>query len=362
MNCLAVCRHLGTALILTLALGACGGSGGASAPGGIVPQAGSQSFGARPQSVAAARSAALRGALRPALSAPLLPPPGTIYVGGFISPNQHESIAQQIASTHSFESTIGRRLAIDLHYYQWTDSFPGLGEADDAQSGRIPLISWHCGVYDADIAAGVYDSFLAARAAKIAAYGHPVFLRYKWEMNLHIQKTDSPCLDPATDNMKRRLYNPNEYIAAWDHIRSIFALNGASNVVWVWNPSSSGIDPGPYYPGSSEVDWIAFDRYDTTNGVPFRETFLAQENRFHLYPTFSTYNKPIMIGETGAKLPTQQLFLGGADYELQTDFPLIQAIVYWDSLGHRGDYRLLQSGIPAFIQFASGAYEQGYGP
>ncbi len=310
----------------------------------------------------------------------LLPPPGTIFIGAFVDTTGHSSDAQQIAETASFETSLGRKLAIHLHYHLWSDPMIGTAENDDALNGRIPLISWSCndgvtGVKDADIAAGLYDSAIAKRAVAVANYARPIFIRFKWEMNLLYHNT---CADPAhdvRDNYGKRHYSPIEYIAAWEHIRTIFQANGATNVIWVWNPSGNGMKPGAYYPGDSQVDWIAFDWYDSFNNF-FQTTYtLTYNNKTRrdvwTYPYLAAHfpNKPLMIGETGAVQDWQLSYFNGdpsdlnADQSLQTSFPRIKAYVYWDSKGTRGDYEILATnGLPAFSAFVNGPYESGMGP
>jgi hypothetical protein len=368
MKSLAALRT-GLALVcLPFFAAACGGgsaSSPASIPAGPVTQQ-SLPLGSVQKAVAR-KTAGLSptGCVPFQYSAPDLPAPCTIYVGGFISPTHGESPSQQIASTATFESQIGRKLALDMHYYQFTDAFPGIAEQDDLKNGRIAFDSWHCGDTDANIAAGVDDAIISKRAANIAAYGGPVFLRYKWEMNLTYNKK---CQDPAHDVVEsdgRVHYNPTYFQYAFDHIRAVFAANGASNVVWVFNPSSSGIDPDLYYPGDNYVDWISFDHYDT-NMKDFQDTFSALNKKggesYYTYPYFIANhpNKPFIIGETGIAQTGQQMFIGGADQALQQAFPNILAMVYWDSTGQRGQYQLLQYGIQAYAQFAAGPYEQGF--
>jgi len=225
-------------------------------------------------------------------------------------------------------------------------------------------------------------------AQAAAAYGRTIFVRYKWEMNLlYRTKNPFPCADPVNDypipkNGHRLQYNPQYYIWAWEHIREIFFVNGATNVVWLFNPSSNGVDPSLYYPGDSQVDWVGFDHYGTPQDSSFYDIF-TQGGTSHGPRTVRTYNylvkkfpnKPLMIGETGVGYVNpanqQQIFLGGdpsknlpqgasADYALQNYFPHIQAVLYWDSRGQRGNYQLQQFGIQSFAQFASGPYEQAY--
>ena len=54
-----------------------------------------------------------------------------------------------------------------------------------------------------------------------------------------------------------------DYVAAWRHLVTVFAEEGASNVRWVWSPN---VNPDGYlpferlYPGDRWVDWLALDR------------------------------------------------------------------------------------------------------
>ena len=98
-------------------------------------------------------------------------------------------------TTHGIEARetlIGRKYAIQHHYYGWTSAFPGSLPEEDWDNGRLSLITWQpAGVNNsqlsvnelADIAAGVFDSTIDARAADVAAWGHPVFIRFGHEMN-----------------------------------------------------------------------------------------------------------------------------------------------------------------------------------
>jgi hypothetical protein len=374
MKGLASLRLVLVAAIAALSVSACAGNSATPAPvaGAFGQSAAVGPAGMTPRAVGRAQKPPCPNPV--SFDAPALPPTCTIYVGGFISPTQGETPSQQIASELTFEQEIGRHMGMAMHYYQWTDAWPGILEANDTQNGRIPVISWHCGTTDAEVIAGNWDSLLTQRALAVAAYGRPIFVRYKWEMNLLYPKkgNGTECEDPAHDypipkGGHKVQYNPQYFIWAWDHIRSVFYLNGATNVVWLFNPSSSGVDPNLYYPGDSEVDWVGFDHYGTKQIKDFEVVFTQKGathggRELHTYPYFVAQypNKPLMIAETGELQPAQPTFIGGADAALQNDFPHIQAVLYWDSTGCRGDYQLLQYGIQAYKQFASGPYEQGF--
>ena len=361
--------HVATVGAFALAVAGCGGGSKTASAPSLLPSVATRQ---------AAQFAFGRPA-HPTFSAPLLPPPGTIYLGAYVNLGGHETVQQQIVSTAKFETSINRTLAIDMHYHQWSEPLISVAEQDDAAHGRIPLVSWACGdlggvgVKDADIAAGLYDARIKQGALSVKKFGRPIFLRYKWEFNLLY---NTKCADPAHDikdtNGQPR-YSPTEFVAAWNHIRAVFAANGAKNVVWLWNPSGNVMAPDAYYPGDAQVDWIGTDWYDSFN-LYFTDiydmTFNTKTGKsVWTYPYLSTHwpNKPLMISETGAVQTWQVNYFAGdathpcADASLQQNFQNIQAYVYWDSTGSRGNFQIIAA-LQNFKAFADLPYESGSQP
>ena len=62
-----------------------------------------------------------------------------------------------------------------------------------------------------------------------------------------------------------------DFVAAWDHIRAIFAAVGVKNAAWVWCPTANGFNPdgraAAFYPGDNKVDWICADAYPSHRSV-----------------------------------------------------------------------------------------------
>ncbi len=180
------------------------------------------------------------------------------------------------------------------------------------------LLSW-AGTDTRVIQSGRYDDLIRQRARAVKALGKPIFLRWRWEM-------DRP-------NLQASIWTPQDYIAAWRHIRAIFAEERATNVSWVWCPTAAGFSdataPRRIIRATSDVDWVCADVYtgqqlDTLRGGRGRP-FLAWAKG---HP-----DKPIMIGEWA----TSDQFPGGQtawlDQAQQTaqDNPSIKALVYFDS-------------------------------
>lgn len=108
------------------------------------------------------------------------------------------------------ETLIGRSLSIQHKFYKWNDAFPGTSQDDDLANGRLSLVTWEpweaTGVplsssTLADIASGLYDSVISAKAEEIATWGHPLFLRLGHEMNGNWYPWDGS-------------HNPDQYLPA----------------------------------------------------------------------------------------------------------------------------------------------------
>src|SRR4051794_34547162 len=121
----------------------------------------------------------------------------------------------------SFESKIGRKLAIDHRFWGWTDGWPASGyEAWDVQNGRIPMVSWAGpNMTLANILNGSQDSVIRNRATVVKNFRHQVLVRWGYEMN------GKWFLWSGYKNGN----DPSKFVAAWRHIVDIFRSVGATN-------------------------------------------------------------------------------------------------------------------------------------
>ncbi len=277
-----------------------------------------------------------------------LPPAGKIYFGAYVNSDRPP------LTITGLETQIGRKLALDMHYYGWTAQFPLAAENSDLTYGRIPVESWNCAPTNAQINAGLADPLITTRALTVKAFSHPVFIRYLWDMNLPATDLNrSQCYDPATDNPDTT-FSAAEYVAAWQHIRTIFTNLGVTNAIWVWSPSSAGSNPAAYYPGDSQVDWVGIDAYDNTN-VGFSGTFAP------IYALVAKYNKPILVAETGEAGINQTAFFSAAVPALQTSFSQVKGFMYYDARAVPTIWELTVESLPAFTAFANDPYMSAFG-
>jgi beta-mannanase len=246
----------------------------------------------------------------------------------------------------SFESQIGTKVAIDLHYSDWSTPLASTSVVADLAAGRIPLISWECGPSDASVAAGADDATLVAQAKSIAALGKPVMIRWFWEMEFTGTNGGSQGARAAACIGSG---GAPGFVAAWQHIVTVFRANGATNAAWVFCPGegaySATAAPGgsaaSYYPGNAYVDWIAEDAYSRAAPVSL-PTLVAG-----MYKEYGNSGKPMIVCETGAEGTYQAAFLQSAT-ALPALYPNLKGVVYFDSHGPLGSYVLSGAGVAAF--------------
>jgi hypothetical protein len=243
-----------------------------------------------------------------------LPPRAGAMLGAFVQPIRYTDEGL-VDAVKDYELILGRPFAVVQDFHPWGEPFPSPFDRHVVASGSTLLLSW-AGTDTSEIAAGRYDAMVRQRALALKALGKPVLLRWRWEM-------DRP-------NLQDEIGSPQAYVAAWRHLRSVFAAVGADNVGWVWCPLADGFDTGKapaYYPGDAHVDWICADVYARDPSVSFRQladSFLAWA---------AGHDRPIIFAEVG----TQRVGTGARATWLREaadwieNFPQIKAFVYFDS-------------------------------
>jgi chitodextrinase len=227
--------------------------------------------------------------------------------------------------------------------------------------GIIPFFSWASASWRVSIdepnfrlsavAAGGYDAYIRSWAKSAAAWGHPFFLRFNWEMNGNW----FPWGASANGN------SPADYVAAWRHVHDIFTSVGATNVTWVWcpnvDPSNSLTPLASLYPGDAYVDWTCLDGYNGDDPwASFSDLFSSTyaEITGAIAPS-----KPMIVGETasteagGSKAQWISTMLS----ELPSEFPKIRGLLWFDKLdsgpGGHTDWPI-ESSSDSVAAFAAG--------
>jgi hypothetical protein len=262
------------------------------------------------------------------------PPATGAWIGAWVKPDVATQ-AGRISAVEDFERAIGQPIQVVHVYHQWADVFPTESDTAFAHQGKVLMISW-AGTDSAAVASGQDDALIRQRADALKALGTPVLLRWRWEMN--------------RKNLAATVGTPAQYVAAWDHVRALFAAEGATNVGWVWCPLASSFtetNAPAYYPGDNQVDWLCSDVYAIGTNKTFAE--VAQD-----FMTWAAgHHKPVMIGEYGSDLAdpsAKQAWIAGATAYAKAH-EQIKAMVYFDAMrtasnGQLRDFRVQAAAGP----------------
>jgi hypothetical protein len=283
-------------------------------------------------------------------SAPLAPATGALF-GVHFQVDDNAPAADQQSALLGFESALGRTMAIDHRYEPWGNVFPNWRDTFDLAGGRIPMISWGK-VLTTDVTAGRYDTYIADRADGIRDLGKPVFIRWMWEMDGNAKAS--------------YVVSPSDFIAAWDHIRAIFAAHGATNAVWVWCPNASAFATGKaqtYYPGDDQVDWVCADGY---NWYPDSgRTYESFESKFTAFNDWAvSQGKPAMVGEYASQemeTGRRAQWINDARNALETRLTGILAVNWFHSQTTTHDWRLTPE-PDAFEAFRQMGFDPFFNP
>lgn len=174
-----------------------------------------------------------------------------------------------------------------------------------ANQGYLPMITWEPWTNDfaaADtlpelgenkrvfqhILSGTFNTFIDSVALSLKDFRDPVFLRFAHEF-------DNPAYpwSPSGGN------SPASFREAWRYVHNRFRLQGADNVIWVWNPFRAG-NMGSYYPGDGYVDWFGVTGLDygpynrTGKSSPFDSLYRPFHDAFN-----NLARLPVMVAEFG---------------------------------------------------------------
>ncbi|TMD37467.1 MAG: hypothetical protein E6I89_08725, partial [Chloroflexi bacterium] len=154
-----------------------------------------------------------------------------------------------MVSLRTLDTSINRHSSIVHWYTQWGASwgtwayvhplFDNIRNYNSVNEvGATPLLTWEAwgapftvgnNMFPLkNIAAGNYDAYIDSWAVGLQSYGDPVMLDVLHEMDGNWY----PWGYGVNGNTQA------DYIAAFRHIHDRFALAGATNVQWVWNPDA----------------------------------------------------------------------------------------------------------------------------
>jgi beta-mannanase len=250
-----------------------------------------------------------------------------------------------LSAVQRYESESGKTMAI-LHWYAiwggWKREFSRADLEAVGNRGSLPMITWEPWASQPNdpawslrngILSGKHDAYIAGWAQGLAAYGRPVLLRFAHEMH----NQTYPWALGVNGNTAA------DYVAAWRKVHSIFRQQGATNVLWVWNPNTLGDRPSSayddlyrsLYPGDAYVDWFGLDIFNTGPvldwGAPYWRSFTAA-----LAPPYEALRrigtKPIVLAEVGSTETggNKATWITDAYTRELAQFPQVRAIAWFD--------------------------------
>jgi mannan endo-1,4-beta-mannosidase len=232
-----------------------------------------------------------------------LPPSAASYLGVFEdgSPPSYQPIAE-------FAQAAGRRPNLVGYYSGWAEPFETSYAEMIRRHGVIPFVQIDPMLASVSaIADGAYDIYLRTYADAVRAFGHPVVIGFGHEMNAPVYPWGYGKLPAST------------FVAAWQHIVTLFRAQGADNVTWLWTLQADVRGTGPiedWWPGPNYVNWVGIDGYYYRPSDTFASVFgktIDQVRRFT--------NKPVLLSETavgpvaGQALKIPDLFAGMHKYK-----------------------------------------------
>lgn len=213
-------------------------------------------------------------------------------------PPQRVSYLQSWARDSDFDAALADQLREqDMQpFIAWQPGDPDGPETDQPEFALATIID------------GEHDDYIRRWAEQIRDWGHPLWIRFAYEMNEDIH----PWSVRVNGN------SPDQYARAYQHVVDIFRDAGATNVAWNWSVAVQPEDPVPLdelYPGDDYVDELGVDGYNAGSELDwggwrtFGEVFgpTLEELR-------GVSDKPIHISEVASSEE------GGSKAEWITDF------------------------------------------
>jgi hypothetical protein len=251
----------------------------------------------------------------PFAAGPVAAPGSGALLGAWIRPAELTQEGR-LDAVDQVERNFGRPFDLLTTYRRFEQPVGTESDLEFHRRGSTLMVSWATGD-TRSIVDGQHDDLIRAQARAVRRFGAPLLLRVRWEM-------DRP-------NLRAEMWSGPDFVAAWKHIRRIFAAEQVHNVSWVWCPTAEGFvrgDAPEFYPGDDQVDWTCVDVYAGNEFKPIGELmgpFLrwAAQRR-----------KPIVIGEFGVAsvwgTAARARWLRDAMRTFKAN-PQIKAVAYFES-------------------------------
>lgn len=261
------------------------------------------------------------------------------------------------------ESQIGTSAAVSNFFISDTESFPAGRAQTVVDHGSIPMVTlefWSTKTGGlSSITNGDKDVYLRNFADDAKQFGHTVYLRPFHEMNGNWY----PWAGTAAGN------SPAKLIAAWRHVRQVFAARGATNVKFVWCvnndsvPDTSANSIAAYYPGDAYVDYTALDGYNFGTYASWSSwrTFAGVFGNAYARVT-ALSAKPLFIAETGCveQGGNKAAWITNMFQAISTSYPKIAGVCWFNAL--KGEDWRIESSSASLAAFRTASTTSASAP
>ncbi len=313
--------HVSIALALAVLVSACSSSSTTTADSS--PASTSTSTEAAVTTSTTAEAITTSTAADPASSPIKVTDIGADFEGALMGVSTGLSRAERAPRFRQLEADAGRQFDIGHVFHAWDKAIPTEDDLMHLEDGRLLMISWN-GTDTIEIHQGLHDAWITQQAEAVRDLEEPLLLRWLWEMD-----------------GRRRIewvHSPEDFVAAWRHVRAIFQQVGATNAHFVWCPNEAlfwdGGEPDPWYPGDDQVEWLCADGYNWADSVDSPE-WIALDDIFRDFVEWAApRGKPIMIGEVGSNEDPdpahKAAWLDAVPGLLRDELTEVDAFVYFD--------------------------------
>jgi hypothetical protein len=231
-----------------------------------------------------------------------LPSNPASYLGVYETgpPHTYQPVAE-------FTGVVGRQPNLVGYYSGWREPFQT--SFAETVRGRCAVTILQMDPTDASvpkIAAGGYDGYLRSYADSVRDFGYPVVIGFGHEMN-------APWY-----SWGYRQVSASTFVAAWQHIVTLFRSQGAENVTWLWTLQADEPGTAPivrWWPGAQYVTWVGIDGYYYRPSDTFASVFgktIAQVRALTTHPVLLSETS---VGpEAGQTMKIPNLFAGMRQY------------------------------------------------
>ena len=221
---------------------------------------------------------------------------------GILNPSRLGSPEFFLENLVRLEEELDFKFRFLITYASWDTEFREEALRSLYRDGRVLMIAlqpwWYGDKGDTtllELLRGKFDGRLRSWARLFKSLEDPVFVRFGNEMNGDWSTWCAWYYGKDADLFKE----------AWHRVYNIFQEEGASNVVFVFNPHDRAYPDFKwnhyllYYPGDEEVDWIGLTGYNNGTSYPADRWRGFAEIYDPLYREYMYYfkDKPFMITE-----------------------------------------------------------------